>query len=87
MTSYTFRKASDVNEPTPLLVGIAGGTGSGKTFSAFRLARGIVGPQGRIAMLDTEKRRPDLETIQKIDTATGGAVKAEDFYPPEAKAS
>lgn len=55
--SYQFRAASSVNEPTPLLVGIAGGTGSGKTFSAFRLARGIVGPQGKIAMLDTEKRR------------------------------
>ena len=57
MTSHTFRPASSINEPTPLLVGIAGGTGSGKTFSALRLARGIVGPEGRIVVLDTEKRR------------------------------
>lgn len=54
---YTFRRAADVDEPTPLLVGAIGGTGSGKTFSAFRIARGLVGPKGKIAMLDTEKRR------------------------------
>ena len=40
-----------------LFVGVAGGTGSGKTFSALRLARGIAGPNGRIAALDTEARR------------------------------
>lgn len=40
-----------------LFVGIAGGTGSGKSFSALRLARGIAGPNGKIAALDTEARR------------------------------
>lgn len=40
-----------------LFVGVAGGTGSGKTFSALRLARGIAGPNGRIAAVDTEARR------------------------------
>jgi hypothetical protein len=40
-----------------LFVGLAGGTGSGKTKSALRLARGIVGPNGRIAAGDTEGRR------------------------------
>lgn len=39
-----------------LFVGIAGGTGSGKTYSALRLAKGIAG--GRpIAAIDTEGRR------------------------------
>jgi hypothetical protein len=57
MGSFTFRRAADVNEPTPLLIGIAGGTGSGKTFSALRLARGMVGPKGRIAFIDTENKR------------------------------
>lgn len=40
-----------------LFVGVAGGTGSGKTFSALRIARGIVGPTGRIAAIDTEAKR------------------------------
>ena len=40
-----------------LFVGIAGGTGSGKTFTSLRIARGIAGPTGRIAAIDTEAKR------------------------------
>lgn len=36
---------------------IAGPTGGGKTYSAILLARGIVGPSGRIGFLDTERGR------------------------------
>ena len=39
-----------------LLVGLAGGTGSGKTMSAFRLAKGICGDK-RFAVVDTENGR------------------------------
>lgn len=39
-----------------LFVGIAGGTGSGKTYSALRIAKGIAGAK-RIAAIDTEGRR------------------------------
>jgi hypothetical protein len=39
-----------------LFVGVAGGTGSGKTFSALRIAKGIAGSK-RIAAVDTEGRR------------------------------
>lgn len=39
-----------------LFVGVAGGTGSGKTYSALRLAKGIAGGS-RIAAVDTEGRR------------------------------
>lgn len=39
-----------------LFVGVAGGTGSGKTYSALRLAKGIAGGK-RIAAIDTEGRR------------------------------
>lgn len=35
-------------------VALVGPTGSGKTFTALRMARGLVGPDGRIAVLDTE---------------------------------
>lgn len=35
-------------------IGLAGPTGSGKTFTALRLARGLAGPDGTIAVIDTE---------------------------------
>ena len=39
------------------LVLFFGHSGSGKTYSAMRLARGLVGPRGRIGVLDTEHNR------------------------------
>ena len=36
---------------------LTGSTNSGKTFSALRLARGIAGPKGKIAVIDTEGGR------------------------------
>jgi hypothetical protein len=53
--AFTFAPAK--RQGVGLFVGIAGGTGSGKSFSALRLARGIAGPEGRIAAIDTEARR------------------------------
>jgi hypothetical protein len=42
------------------LIGMYGKTGSGKTFSALMLARGFVGPTGRIVLIDTENRRASI---------------------------
>jgi hypothetical protein len=52
--SFTFRQA--VRENVPLLIGIAGGTGSGKTLSALKLARGLAGDKP-FALIDTENGR------------------------------
>jgi hypothetical protein len=52
--AFTFRPA--VREDVGLLVGLSGGTGSGKTYSAFRLAKGIAGDQP-FAVIDTEASR------------------------------
>ncbi len=52
--SFTFRPAR--RENVPLLIGVAGGTGSGKTYSALLLARGIAGGQP-FAIVDTENGR------------------------------
>lgn len=52
--SVIFKTA--VRENVGLLIGLAGGTGSGKTFSAFRLASGIAGGKP-FAVIDTEARR------------------------------
>jgi hypothetical protein len=54
--SYEFRPAK--RENVPLLLGLAGGTGSGKTLSALRLARGIADEQV-FAAIDTENGRMD----------------------------
>lgn len=42
------------------LIAMYGESGSGKTFSALLLARGIVGPSGRIAMIETESGRGEF---------------------------
>lgn len=41
----------------PILAGLWGASGSGKTYSAIILARGLVGPKGKIAVIDTENGR------------------------------
>lgn len=52
-----FKPASLFTERHGLFVALVGGTNSGKTFSALRLARGIAGPSGKIAVCDTEGGR------------------------------
>lgn len=52
---YTFRRA--VREDVPLLVGLAGGTGSGKTYSLLELAKGMTPEGKRFAFIDTEAGR------------------------------
>jgi len=52
--TFTFKEGK--RENIPLLIGIAGGTGSGKTFSALRLATGLAGGE-KFAVIDTENGR------------------------------
>lgn len=54
MNEFQFRRA--VREGVPLLIGLAGGTGSGKTYSAMLLARGLSGDKP-FAVIDTEAGR------------------------------
>lgn len=56
--SFTFRPA--LREQTSLLIGVAGPSNSGKTASALKIARGIMGGHGqdeRIFVIDTEAKR------------------------------
>lgn len=54
--TFTFRKA--IREATPLLIGLIGPTWTGKTYSALRLASGIVKERGgKIVGIDTEAHR------------------------------
>ena len=52
----TFQFKPAVRENVGLLIGLAGGTGSGKTYSAMRLASGIAGNRP-FAVIDTEAGR------------------------------
>src|SRR5260370_33566797 len=60
-----------------LLIQLFGGPRSGKTRTALRLARGMVGPKGRIGVLDTENGRARLHA----DKVSGGFVVGE-LTPP-----
>lgn len=74
-TRESFSFAPARRQGVGLFVGVAGGTGSGKTFSALRLARGIAGPDGKIAAIDTEARRMShYDKFFKFDVA--------DMLPP-----
>ena len=53
--TYTFRPATR-SEAKPL-IGLYSESGAGKTYSALLLARGFVGPEGRIGMIETESGR------------------------------
>lgn len=52
--TFTFRRG--LRENVGLWINLIGGTGSGKTFSGFRLASGIAGDKP-FAVIDTENRR------------------------------
>lgn len=54
----TFQKA--VRQRVFMKLGLMGPSGSGKTYSALRLARGLVGKDGRIALIDTENGSASL---------------------------
>lgn len=54
MSGFTFRRA--VRENVPLLIGLAGASGSGKTYTAMRLAAGMAGGKP-FAVIDTEAGR------------------------------
>jgi hypothetical protein len=82
--SLTLRLA--VREKIGLLFGIAGASGSGKTFSALTLASGLVSDAGKVAVIDTEAGRAlhyAPAPGQKADAAKGTFDFLHlDFQPP-----
>src|SRR5438270_7023996 len=60
-----------------LLIQLYGPPRSGKTYTALRIARGMVGPKGQIGVLDTESGRARLYS----DKVPGGFVVGE-LTPP-----
>lgn len=54
---YDFKDSETQNVSKTLLIAVAGPTGAGKTESGMRIAKGIVGPHGTFAVIDTENKR------------------------------
>lgn len=76
MNNFTFRPA--YRENVGVFIGLAAGTGGGKTMSAMRIAQGVVGRNKSFAVIDTEGRRathyapkkgqqPDFVTTFRFD--------------------
>lgn len=75
MSDFAIKPATRTG--TILLIAVWGGTGAGKTESALRMARGMAGPQGRIGIIDTERKRSGY----CLDSIPGGFQRI-DFDPP-----
>ena len=58
MSDFTIKPAT--RQGVKPLVGFYGRSGSGKTMSALLFARGLVGPKGRIVLVDSENGRGSL---------------------------
>lgn len=63
-------------ENTPALISLWGPSGSGKTYSALLISRGLVGPNGKIGLIDTENRRA------KFYANLAGGWRHLDLQPP-----
>lgn len=74
MTQNTFKVTEARREEAPITAAFIGQSGSGKTYSALLFARGLVGKEGKIVVIDTEGKRaliyaddPDIGSFHHID--------------------
>lgn len=84
--AFAFLTEEEINRPIPISIGLSGGSGTGKTYSALLLASGIAdamtGQQGApIAFVDTENRR-GLHYRHQFPQILGHYI---DFGPYDAK--
>lgn len=61
---FEIKKAE--REGAPITAAFMGGSGSGKTYSALKFARGLVGPTGKIVVIDTEGGRSKIYANDKL---------------------
>ena len=72
----TFQQA--VRTATPVVISLAGRSGSGKSYSSLLMARGLAGPEGKVAVIDTENRRSRMYA----DDAEVGGFHVADLFAP-----
>ena len=75
MSILNIRKA--VRTGSKVVIGLSSLSGDGKTFTALKLARGMVDHAGEIGFLDTENRRGSL-----YSDILDGSFLIGDLYPP-----
>ncbi len=63
------------------MIGIYSGSGCGKTYSALLLARGFIGPEGKIGMIETEAGRG--EAYADIIPGSYGCESLRDNFGPK----
>lgn len=63
MNEFDIKPAKRLN--VPVAVGIVGASGSGKTYSALTMARGLAGPDGKVGLIDTDRGR-SLEYAERF---------------------
>ena len=63
------------------LVGFFAESGCGKTYSSLLLARGFVGPQGKIALIDSERGRGELYADDSLIAGYNTLQLSEPFSP------
>lgn len=71
---FEIRRAERKGQPA--LVGLWGPSSSGKTYTALLIARGLVGPSGKVGVIDTENRRAEFYA------GLGGDWDHLDLQPP-----
>ena len=76
MSDFHFELKPAKKTAVPPLIGLWGKSGSGKTYSAILLARGLVGAKGKIAVIDTENGRA------KFYSELAGGWHHLDIQPP-----
>lgn len=76
MSEFNFSLTPAKKEAIPALIGLWGKSGTGKTYSALLMARGMVGKSGTIAVIDTENGR------SKFYSEVGGPWLHLDLQPP-----
>lgn len=75
MSDFVIKKAT--RQGVKPLIGMYGKSGSGKTYSALLLARGIAGPNGKVRLIDSESGRGSIFA----DLVPGG-YEVIDLDPP-----
>jgi hypothetical protein len=78
MNENPFTPANEFTDPHGLFVALVGGPNSGKTYSALTIARGIAGPDGKIAVIDSEGGR----TLHLKDQFAFDVVKLDPPHRP-----
>lgn len=74
-----FQRATRKN--LKLRMALMGPSGSGKTYTALKLARGLAGPDGRIAVMDTEHRSAEAYAgdVTEFDTIAPESFSVETY--------